>query len=405
MSRHFSDFLTAYGEYAYDGFVPNRFHDWAALSIIAAALERKVTLKRSLIHYVPNIFVMLVSHPGGGKSVAIERATDLIEDMKASEDQNFRIIPNQATEPALIDMMKIVEHFQVTPSQFLPHSSGYFYASEASASALQNTCGDFVAAMTAFYDCPRWFRKKLKGEQHAVEIENSCMNMIAGATFDYLKTLVNESSVMGGFASRNIYVVSPERKVSEAGWDNGISLNTELKRKLVEDLAHIHKIVGPMTASKDWITKFEKWEKEFQQYLIDLKSPRLESIMARKGTNFIKLNILMSISEGDSRRLEAHHFDRALEFIDRAYSDNPQIIAQAAMSDKASQSGMNQTIGQILKKHRGEMPMKLLRQLSLANGNQVDMITKTIDFMLASGWIALDSESNVKLLVDPDRHL
>lgn len=405
MPRHFTDFLSAYEEYAKDGFVPDRFHEWVGRSILAAAVERKVTLKQGRIHHVPNIFVMLISHPAVGKSTAIEAGTDIFEAVRNEQNPNLKIIPNQATEPALIDLMKITERIQLTPTIIYPHSSAFFYASEASASALQNTCGDFVAAMTAFYDCPKWFRKKLKGEQHTCEIENSCMNLLAGATFNYLKTLVNEQSVLGGFASRLIYVVAPERKVRETKWGASREFDSATGRKLIEDLADINKLAGPMKPTPGFISRYEAWQPEFDRYLIELKSERLEAIMSRKGTNLLKLCMILSISEGNDLVVTERHFDRALAIIEDAYKDNPSIIAAAAIADKQSQSGLNQIISQTVKKHGGVMPMKTLKRLVMANGNGVDNITKTIDYMLGTGWLQLSASGDVELLIDPDRHL
>lgn len=399
MSRHFPDFLTAFEEYALDGFVPDRFYQWVGRSILAAAVERKVTLKQGRIYHTPNIFVMLVAHPAVGKSTAIDAGVDLIERMRQDFNPNFKIIPNQATEPGLIDLMKITERVQISPTAVMPHSSGYFYASEASASALQNTCGDFVAAMTAFYDCPKWFRKKLKGEKETTEIENSCMNLLAGATFNYLKTLVNEQSVLGGFASRLIYVVSPERKVREARWGAGREYDTNMARKLVEDLAEINKLIGPMKPTPGFIARWEDFQPKFDRFLIDLDSEKHEAIMSRKGTNLLKLCMILSISESNNLTVTEHHFDRALEIIEDAYKDNPMIIAAAAMADKNSQTGINEVFFHHLKKNGGRMPKKSLMGAVLANGNEPDKTNKTFEQMLSSNWITFDISTGMVDLI------
>jgi hypothetical protein len=406
VARNFPCFLEAFSTYARDGFVPDRFYDWVGRSIVGAALERKVTLQQGRIFHTPNIYVMLVAHPAVGKSTAIEAGTDVIEAMRNEYNQNFKIIPNQATEPALIDLMKIQERFPLPTNPNVIHvqSAGYFYASEASASALQNTCGDFVAAMTAFYDCPKWFRKKLKGEAHPTEIENSCMNLLAGATFDYLKTLVNEQSVMGGFASRCIYVVEMERVVRETVWGASKQFDSVLGRKLVEDLAEINKLIGPMKPTPEFIKRYEQWRPTFDQAMVDCKSPRLESINSRKPTNLLKLAMILSVSEGNSLVVTEKHFDRALDLINDCYKDTPEIIAAAAMADKNSQNGVNQVIAQTLKKNGGRLPLSMLQKLTLSSGNSVDQLTKTIAFMMTSGWLRTEG-TDVILGLEPNEHL
>lgn len=395
MARHFTDFLSAYFEYARDNFAPDRFHQWVGRSIVAAAIERKITLKQGRIHHVPNIYVMLVSHPAVGKSTAMEAGTDLIEQVRAEFNPNLRIIPNQTTEPAFIDLMKIIDHYPVSPTLTLPQSAGYFYASEASASALQNTCGDFVASLTAFYDCPRWFRKKLKGEADPTEIENGCMNLLAGSTFDYLRTLVNEQSVLGGFASRLIYVVEEERKVRRSKWGESKPLDSQTARKLVEDLAEINKLVGPMKPTADFITEWEAFQPEFDQFLIDLKNSRLEAIMSRKGTNLLKLSMILSVSEGNSLIVTGEHFRRAREIVEDAYKDNREIISQALIADKESSLGAQELALKVLRKGGGVMSMKAFKTMISQNGNAPDSLEKTIDFMVRMDILSYDASSGL----------
>ena len=51
------------------------------------------------------------------------------------------------------------------------------------------------------------------------------------------------------------------------------------------------------------------------------------------------------------------------------------------------------------------MPIKILRGAVLAHGSNADHVSKTIDYMLNSSWLSVDSSGIVTLLVDPDRYL
>lgn len=384
--RNFPNFLESYRSYAEDNFCPPEFHKWVGISIIAAALERKVSLKQGKLNHYPNIYVMLVSHPGSGKSTAMEVGTDLIETYKKDKKQDFRIIPNQATEPALVDMMKITDRIQIPGTSLLvPQSAGYLYASEASSSALQNTCGDFVAALTAFYDCPKWFRKKLKGDPYPTEIENSCMNLLAGSTFDYLKTLVNETSVMGGFASRILYIVSTDRKVREnVRWHDGKEIDRSVKERLLDDLEQIGNLIGPMHATPEWIKRYESWRPKFERFLIDLNSPKLESINARRGTHLIKLSMILAVADGNELIMTEKHFDGALELMEEATKENTQILRSAIMSDRESQAAVTQAILVYLERNNGEMKYHVLKENLLSFGSNLVLVSNTLDYMLSS---------------------
>lgn len=407
MSRNFPNFLEAYMDFAQDHFVPDRFHRWVGLSLIAGALGRKVSLKQDLIHYFPNIYVMLVSHPKQGKSTAIDRGMEILEEFKKERNPNFRIIPTRITDAAFIDEMKIIERIPhpANPSILIPQSAGYFYAGEASASALQNLYGDFVASLTAMYDCPRFYRSKTKGNPILVEIENACMNMLAGTTFSYLKDLVNDRTIEGGFASRLIYVVAPDRKPREGVWETkSVGPSADKRRRLIEDLERINRLMGPVKVTDGWRSRYEKWQPEFDKYIIGLNSPSMESIMARKDMNLIKVSILLSVSENDSLILEERHFDEALALIDDTYKDTPNILAMSAMADRNSQKGITQFISQHIKKKKGKTTKSALRSAALAYGCDVSRMEQTLEFMLNSSWLETDGKS-IFLKIEPNEYL
>jgi hypothetical protein len=63
-----NNWLKAYVEYASDKYCPPEFHLWTGLSVLAGACERKVWLSNRRVTYYPNLFVMLTTYPGVGKS-------------------------------------------------------------------------------------------------------------------------------------------------------------------------------------------------------------------------------------------------------------------------------------------------------------------------------------------------
>jgi hypothetical protein len=403
--RNLPNFLDSYVEYANDDFCPKNFHLWTGISIVAAALERKVWTAQSMTTHYPNIYTLLVSHPGMGKSTAILRGTDLLEDLRIHKNPEFKIIPNQITEPALLDAMNIRAGIQIGNTTIF-HSSGFFYASEASASALQNLHGNFNSTITELYDCPRIFRKKLKMDAQPTEIPNACFNILAGSTFDYLKTLVNEQSVMGGLASRFIYVICKDRIVRQSKWDQVSTVDVGLKKKLIDDLGIINKLVGKFQPTKAFIAAWEAFQPEFDRTLIALDSARMESILARKSTNVMKVCMILSAAESDNLILDTRHWDKAMQIVDDVTKDNAFILSSAMIADRDSQSGMTQLIGQTIKKYGGEMSMKELKTKVTMNGSDVDSFNKTFQFMLGADLISMESTgSRVKVFIDQDKYL
>lgn len=404
MARRLDNWLTSYEKYAADNYCPQAFHKWTGLTVLAAALERKVWCQNGKIRFFPNIFTMLVTYAGVGKSTALDRGTALLERIKQEVNPEIKIISEQSTEPMLVKAMEELQAVQLSESTVYRHASGFFVASEASASALQNTHGIFTATITRFYDCPEVFRKAtiMGGE---AEIPNVCFNMLAGATFDYLKTLVNETSVMGGFASRMIYVISKEREVRTPSWGESAYDDTATKNALFEDLCDIHRLHGAFKTTREFRKAWVEFQPESDRRLIAMNSPRLESLAARVSTNTMKIAMLLCVAESDAMVLEERHWTEAMKLIEDVSKDYSFVLSQGAMGDKMSQTGVTQAIGQTLKRNKGKLPAAVLRGLVLANGNRVEEITKTLDFMYGAGMLELTPDGMVNLLVDPDRYL
>lgn len=389
--RNFPDFIDAYLEYARDNFCPDHFHKWIGISIMAACLERKVSADQGPIRHFPNLYVMLVSHPGVGKSTAINRGVDLIYAIKKDHGGKVRFIPKQITDAAFLHEMRIVDYFPVGGGTIhAPQSAGFFYADEASASALQDVCGSFTATMTAMYDCPPFYDKATLGGG-SINIENPCMNMLAGSTFNYLKELVNERSVMGGFASRLIYVVAKERKIRNVKWNFKDKKDYDTRAKLIDDLLQIHQLTGPFKISEDFIEKYEDWQPKFDAELIALNSEKMESIMARKGTNLIKLAMLCSVSESNDMIIEGRHFDRAKEFMDQVTLDNALIISKAIMEQRDTQIGVNEAIKTFIGEADGKIPIEVLRRKIVEFAVDLTLFEKTYSSMLATGILVIQN--------------
>lgn len=410
--RNFPDFLRAYSEYAIDDFCPPEFHVWTGLSLIAACLERKVWLeqrtKHSTVCHYPNVYILLVSHPGMGKTTALNRGVDLIETLKADKYQDLRIIPTQTTEAALVELMEPPQTVEMSPGRQHQFSSGFFYAGEASQSSLQDIYGTFNNTITGFYDCPTYFRKKLKGQNRTTEIKNVCFNLLAASTFDYLKSLVDENSVMGGFASRLIYVISKERKVRESKWSVAYEGEPDriLETKLVEDLHHITKLTGRFKPTAGFISRWETAYPNFAQSLIDLNSSRMESLMARKFTNYMKVAMLLSVSERSDLIVDETHWDLAVDMVEGVTKHNSSILTSALMAKKDTQEGLNTFVLNAIGKNGDELPLTAFKLKLARYGGDPGRVDATIAMMVEAKMIEFvvgsNGATNIRLLVHPD---
>lgn len=410
--RNFTNFFDAYLDYANDDFVPSQFNEWTCMSLIAGALERKVWLPwNDTFSYYPNIFVMLISLPGAGKSTALNKGVGLLQDLH-DRTNTFNLLPSQATEAKFIELMGQASPFEIGTRHYI-QSAGYYFASEAS-NSLKNIYGDFIACLTDFYDCPPfWEKATQKGGR--ITLKNVCLNLLAGSTFDYLSKLVTDDNIMGGFASRIIYVVHREKLVRTGKFQSGggtASSNparADYRKALVEDLVKIHNMKGSFTASPEFGAAWEAWFPAFEDERQSNPSEKLQSLLVRTNTNVLKLSMAMSAAESDDRILQLRHWERALAMITATSKEIPSIFRQSKALDTKSQSGLNQAIFLMFEK-QPNLNLDRLQSELVFKGFNTHMVENTVRRMKSSNefkemLVSAKDGATVQLLTDTDRHL
>lgn len=347
MSRKFKDgFLRAYCEYADDSFVPPQFNTWTCLSMIAGALERRVWFPwNSDYSFYPNIYVLLVSRPGQGKSVSSGKGMDILREV-ARRAGVLNVMPAQVTEAKFIELMGHGRSFTDNSSGrelTVFQNAGYYYASEAS-NSLRNIFGDFIACLTDFYDCPSSWERATKKDGNRISLKNVCMNLLAGSTFDYLGKLVSDENIQGGFASRLMYIVQNENQVKRQAFQNGETdkikeLRSTYKEALIHDLTEITKMVGPFRAEPDVGAFWESWYPKHQEFVNALPSEKLQSVLARTNTNVMKLSMILSAAESNDRIVKLSHLQAAIELVEAVNAEVPGIFMQSKLSQAPGKGG------------------------------------------------------------------
>ena len=418
MSRLFGKgFVEAYKEYADDKFVPPQFNTWAALSIVAGALERRVWLPWSdTFSFYPNIYVLLVSKPGVGKSVALNKAVDLLHEMNRKAS-TLNIMPSQVTEAKFIELMGTGRSWIDRSSGkelMVFQNSGYYFASEAS-NSLRNIFGEFLACLTDFYDCPAFWERATKKDGKKIVLKNVCMNILAGSTFDYLGKLVSDENIQGGFASRLLYVVHSEKLVRNQRWQNGTteldkSLRLEFRKGLVSDLAEINKMSGPMHADEEFGAAWEAWYPTFEEKRQAYKSEKLQSIVARTNTSVLKVSMLLSAAESDDRVLRLRHWNKAVELVEGLNAFIPEIFmeAKAAQAPGKAGNGLTNFLISAVKKER--LTEGMLHARAVSAGHSSGTVSALIKSLIADGTFGQGpavAGHGVTLLLkgDPNNHL
>ena len=385
IERNFGNFIKAYTEYAKDGFTPDEFHFWASISIVAGAMERKCYLPFNNGYKVfPNMYILLVADPGIGKSAAGRKSvTDLLMTL-----DGINCVPSQNSEAKLIDLLSVRKKFFMDGHEQV-QCAGYLFASEASNSLKEiNGGGDLKPLFTDFYDCPSNWEKATMAHDK-ISLKNVCFNILAGCTFEYLKKLVPESEIRGGFASRAIYILHDELEVRVPTWlsketDKEVDLAT--RSKLMSDLRRIHDLSGEFTWNADFNKVFMEAFQEFEHERINNSDSNSKSLLSRRHLNILKLSMVLSVSEGDTLELEVRHWQIARAMLSEVESKYDQVLNISTSGGMENQNSLNNKISNQIKSNP-RIHLAALKSSLVLGGNDPNKVEHTLNTFVAGGVI------------------
>jgi hypothetical protein len=100
------DFITDFVAFTEDDWSPELFRRWTAISMVAAALERRVWVKTGPRVTFPNLYTFLIGRPGAGKGV-IDRAKTIMRSvlMPGTKDPAFWMSPVDMTAAGMVDAL------------------------------------------------------------------------------------------------------------------------------------------------------------------------------------------------------------------------------------------------------------------------------------------------------------
>lgn len=297
--RHHSDFFKGYLKFTSGHEGSRRFHLWTAISVVAAALERKVWIDRGYYTLFPNLYVFLI-----GKSGLVKKSTTTAIGVNLFRKlPDVKLTSERLTPASLIDQLSNATKTFPYRGADIQHSPVFAYASELTV-FMQEVAGSISELLTTFYDCiphdstqPWVYDTKSQGRQ---EIFGPCLNMLGASTKAWLKKAIPSSEMEGGFSSRIVFVVENKVPKNFVAWPQ---LSPELikeRAKLEEDLAHIHNLAGEMKIKKSAYEAFEEFYLFHMRNVVpECKDPRMAGYMGRKGDLVLKLAMVHSASERD----------------------------------------------------------------------------------------------------------
>lgn len=320
--RKSGDWITSFQTFTKDIPSPEIFRKWTAISILAGALQRRVWIETAQSVLFPNLYVLLVSPPGVGKSQAISRAGDMWAAVNS-----LHVAPDSVTRASLIDCLEAATTRITSPDKT---SLTTFHALTVPASEfgvlVPSHDLEFLNTLNHIFDCPGKYRENRRSRSKQVDIERPMLNILGGTQPAYLATLLPEEAWGMGFTSRLIMVYSAQSVPIELF--NIRPIDEPLKKSLIADLEHMTTLFGKLEFNPQARFMLETWAAKGLPPVPT--HSRLQNYNARRLLHILKLCMIASVSRNSNLVIEPEDVNRARDWLLEAEDLMPDIFRDMA---------------------------------------------------------------------------
>lgn len=331
--RRLASWIGSFLEFTEDFECPPIWRQWAAISTIAAVLERKVWATTTKGDLYPNMYVILVGAAGTGKSLAINGARKILECMATQEGDaaSLHLASTSMTMASMADELAQAKRVVLRPGQNPPmieFNSLAIFNSEMS-SFMDEYAKDMMGGLTDIWDNGNYSQSR-RGGNLKVRIPHAQINLITGSTPTNLIEFMPEIAWTQGFASRMIMVYSGDKPPMTDIFSD-IMLDPEHEKafeELLADLRVIGELYGKIVFTKEAVALFRAWREGGEKPVPD--HPKLIDYCARRTAHLIKLCMVASASRGDDRQITAQDFETARAWLFGAEMAMPDVFRSGA---------------------------------------------------------------------------
>ena len=316
--------LDAYRRYTSKQESPEDFHFWIGLTMLSAALRRRVYIDRGAYKVYPNQYILLLAESAScRKSVAMGLGLRLIETLK-----EIRSVHERCTVEGLIDLMESgnVYESEIKPGRIMYDGSALIHADELSNLFSKATyITDLVSFLTAAYTSSATLGFLTRNKAYKI-VRAPCPTLLAGTTPEQLGEIFPLMSLSSGFMGRLILVRGKRGRREPRP-----IIEMDLIRPLIEDLRHITKLEGEVVLTEDCENYYDKWYRSLDEPTNVESAPFFE----RKHDHTLKLAMLLSISESDEMIITKKHLDLAISVIDQIELNIPHAVRMVGATEES----------------------------------------------------------------------
>ena len=285
---------------------PEIFRKWAAISCIAAALERKVWVTTAGSRLYPNLYTILCAPPGVGKTEVTWRVRELLASL-----EELHLSPSSVTKASLIDELNEADRkiVRVQDNPAVVAFNSLMICINELGVLLPAYDNEFMNTLTDLYDCKQYGEKR-RTSKVDIQIDAPQLNVLGACTPAYLNHTLPEGAWDQGFMSRTIVVFAGERIIRSLF--EAPENNAEEYELLKDELALIFERYGEITFSVKAKELIDTW------YLTGCAPspdhPKLIGYNQRRIVHLLKL-CMVSVADRKGVEITEEDFERALTWL------------------------------------------------------------------------------------------
>lgn len=314
MARQLANWIDSYMTLVEQTEPHPRYHLWVAITILAAAMGRKVEVKFGPELLFPNFYTVLVGPAANKKSTAIRYGKELLEKASCVKIAPAGRVTDQKLYEELEDTMQAI---QINGEPFVHHTM-LVIASELVMFLGESKGGkrsdDRLADVCDLYDGGNFsYRTKQSG---CNAIANPGLYLLGATTPQWITTSMPMLAIAGGPTSRMLFIYSASvgKLISLTEMP---SFDQQLEAQLIHDLREIAALKGRFTVDKTAKAAYTDWYKNVYPKL-DLQDQRLESYLGRLPIILIKTALVISASRSNDMILSEQDFLTAVKYLNNA---------------------------------------------------------------------------------------
>lgn len=382
--RNVPDWIEGYLAYTEDSEPPKLFKEWCAVSVIAAALQRKCRLEWGTTVFYPNLYIVLTAPAGKAR-----KGTAMAPARKFIDRIGIPLAAEAVTREALIRTLKESESVISTENGIIVHSSLTVFSPELTVFLGYNNT-QLMSDLTDWFDCSeKWvYRTKTAGTD---DISGVFINMLGATTPDLIRSTLPLDAIGGGLTSRMIFVFE-EKKGKIVPFPFVSEETRKLETKLYYDIECINMLQGQFKFTKEFLSRWGDWytAQEGKNPFGVNYNKAFDGYIERRPTQVLKLSMVMNASRTDEMVLDEPDLARAIDLLERTEKKMPRAFGGIGMSQNAQ---LTYAISELIARSPNGVTISDIMRAHTFNGTTSD-ISDALDILVQSKMIRIDQTNN-----------